>query len=880
MALKRCFIKTLLALIAVCAFTACTNPADDTGGGNTEGANTPSVPQVREYTVRFTAGEGGTITAKAGGQNIESGSKVKKDTLVTFTAVPDEGYITEGWTGAEADAQDTKTARVTVTSDLEVNVTFKPIHANTASYKIEHYKEALDGQYTATPAETDDKTGIIGTAAAVELKSYEGFEKDRQEPENAIISAGAVIKVYYKRKTVRITVKGDERVDEASSGFVDIKGPKTWGEIKAQIEAKLTLKAEWQGGDYGAYAWKLESENGEALTDGHTVSEDTTVYAVTNYTKFRMNGTVLRGYAGTKPRGRIIIPDRVTEITEGAFQGCTGFTGSLDLSACTQLTKIERYAFYDCSGFTGALKLPVNITEIGGGAFEDCTGFTGSLDLSVCTKLTKIERYAFYKCSGFTGALKLPVNITEISEKAFYDCSGLRSLDLSACTQLTKIGQSAFSGCRGFTGEFKLPVSITEIGGGAFYRCTGFTGSLDLSACTQLTKIEWGAFYNCSGFTGELKLPVSITEIGGGAFYRCTGFTGSLDLSACTKLTKIESKAFEGCRGFTGELKLPVSLTEIGYIAFKDCTGFTGTLVFPRSLKEIKGGNLYGAFSDCTGLTGLDFSACTELTEIGREAFYCCKGVTGSLDLSACTKLTKIEQFAFGGCSFKGELKLPANITEIEDSAFPICGFTGSLDLSACTKLTKIRSMFNNCSSFTGELKLPVSITEIEQDAFSGGGFTGSLDLSACTKLTKIGYRAFSGCSGFTGELKLPVSITEIEHDAFSGGGFTGSLDLSACTKLTKIGYQAFSGCSGFTGELKLPANITEIEYDAFSGCTKAEIKLPQSITEIEDSAFGYKLDSGSLCKKVKVPNVAPHYDRIKALVTRSRYPEDRIEAY
>ena len=377
MVLKRCFIKTLLALIAVCAFIACTNSSDDTGGGNTEGGNTPSVPQVREYTVRFTAGEGGAITAKAGGQNIVSGSKVKKDTLVvfmaepnggkaveawsitggsfaqesgtpgsdtakvnasadinvhvsfkdvtpgkhvvnfsvdgnvedgsieaklsdesviqsgnevpdgstviftalpdtangrkvkgwkitggsfksdpgtensaqvevtapisvtlsfekksytvsfgvqgehgtlsakkednspftsgskashgeviTFTAVPDGGYITEGWTGAEADAQDTKTARVTVTSDLEVNVTFKPIHANTASYKIEHYKEALDGQYTATPAETDVKTGIVGTAAAVELKSYEGFEKDRQKPENAIISAGAVIKVY------------------------------------------------------------------------------------------------------------------------------------------------------------------------------------------------------------------------------------------------------------------------------------------------------------------------------------------------------------------------------------------------------------------------------------------------------------------------------------------------------------------------------------------------------------------------------------------------------------------------------------------------------------------------------------------------------------
>ncbi|MGI5107874.1 hypothetical protein H0R94_12770, partial [Treponema socranskii] len=131
MALKRCFIKTLLALIAVCAFIACTNSSDDTGGGNTEGGNTPSVPQVREYTVRFTAGEGGTITAKAGGQNIESGSKVKKDTLVTFTAVQKNGKAVEAWAitgGSFAQGSGTPgsdTAKVNAAADINVHVSFK-----------------------------------------------------------------------------------------------------------------------------------------------------------------------------------------------------------------------------------------------------------------------------------------------------------------------------------------------------------------------------------------------------------------------------------------------------------------------------------------------------------------------------------------------------------------------------------------------------------------------------------------------------------------------------------------------------------------------------------------------------------------------------------
>ena len=626
MALKRYFIKMLLALIAVCAFTACTNPADGTAGGNTGGGGTPSVP---EYTVRFTAGEGGTITAQADGQNIVSGSKVKKDTLVTFTATPaGNSYVVGEWTiappavfksGGKTGAM---TAEVSVTGDVTIGVQFEQV--------------------------TPPAPGQI-----------------------------------------RIMITGDGRTDLYKC-YIDTEKNTTWGAIKTQIETKFTLlKTEWQGGDYGVYVWKLGSEKGTALTDGHSFSEGATVYAVTNYIKFRMNGTVLEGYDSAKPRGRIIIPDTTT--------------------------KIKKKAFKDCTALTGTLVFPRSLKEIEGavfnGAFQNCTGLTG-LDFSACTELTEIGYYAFDDCENLTG-----------------------SLDLSPCTQLTKIGNVAFEGCSGFTGELKLPANITEIGAAAFYGCKGFTGSLDLSACSKFTKIEEEAFEGCSGFTGALKLPPNITEIGTYAFSGCSGFTGSLDLSAYTKLTKIGSSAFRNCSGFTGDLKLPPTLTELD------------------------------------------------------SAFWNCSGLTGNLDLSACTKLTKIE-----------------------------------------------------------------SVT-------------------------------FSGCKGLTGELKLPPNITEIGAAAFSGcKGFTGSLDLSACTKLTKIEGGAFRNCSGFTGELKLPVSLTGIGSDAFSGCTQAEVKLSQNITKIGSEAFGRTADvlydmADSYCKKVKIPSGA-QYKRIKALVKQSPYPEERIEAY
>ena len=571
MALKQRFIKMLLAFIAVCAFTACTNPSDGTAGGNTGGGGTPSVP---EYTVRFSAGEGGTITAKAGGQNIVSGSKVKKDTLVTFTAAPSGSTYTVGeWTIAspavfkDGGEKGSLTAEVYVTEDITIGVQFE--------------------QVTPPPA-----------------------------------------------GQVRLAITGDERLVPHTC-YIDTAKDTVWSAaLKTQIEAKFALKTEWQGGDYGVYVWKLG--NGKTLTNGHTFAQDTVVYVVTNYTKFRINGTVLEGYtSGHEPRGKIIIPDGVTEIKEDAFQNCRDLKGTLVFPQSLQKIKDN----------------PLN----NNGAFKGCTGLTG--------------------------------------------------LDFSACTELTEIGRYAFEGC------------------------TGFTGSLDLSACTQLTKIGSYAFQNCSGFSGELKLPANITEIGLYAFEDCTGFTGSLDLQVCTKLTTIGYSAFAGCSGFSGELKLPANIIKIDYSVFEGCTGFTG-----------------------------------------------------------------------------------------------------------------------------------------------------SLDLSVYTKLTKIGGAAFRNCSGFSGALKLPANITEIGHYAFEGcTGFTGSLDLQACTQLTKIGYGAFESCSGFSGELKLPANITEIDFYAFSGCTQAEIKLPQSITKVGSSAFGN--GSASYCKKVKIPNGTEH-DRIKTLVTQSLYPEERIESY
>ena len=69
-----------------------------------------------------------------------------------------------------------------------------------------------------------------------------------------------------------------------------------------------------------------------------------------------------------------IIPSYITSIGN-AFWGCSGLTGELDLSNCTNLTSIGVSAFNGCSGLT-SISLPSSLKAIEGSAFNNCINLT------------------------------------------------------------------------------------------------------------------------------------------------------------------------------------------------------------------------------------------------------------------------------------------------------------------------------------------------------------------------------------------------------------------------------------------------------------------------------------------------------------------------
>ena len=675
------------------------------------------------YTVVFTVPGGhGTLTAQKNWQNFETGGNAVYGDSLTFIAAAEEGYKLKSWTIMNTDDNspvpfETGTnydgkpyVSVRTTCNLTVKTEFEK-----CEYTITFAVEGEHGSVTAKKEDGSDFTSGSKAFYGEELLFTAVPDTDYKVREWTVNGKSAGTDTVYRltvtndvtvsvkfKGTLSITLHGDERIDEVASGYIDIAKGKTWAQVKTQMEAALILKSVWQGGDYGTYQWKLNDENGIPLDDTYTFTDDTTVYAVTNYLKFKTDGTALTGYNGERPRGRIILSGTITDIYESAFKDCTGIT-AVDFSACTNLMIIDKYAFRGCTGITGEVKLPPGLLEIGDSAFFDCTEIQG-LNFSACTNLIKIDDGAFSFCRSLTG------------------------LDFSACTNLAILGKYAFHGCTGITGEVKLPPGLTEIGQNVFEDTS--LEELDFSACTHFTKLTGGVFFYLKSLK-KLILPASLTEITdrgnniyGGAFAKCTELE-SINFSTCTNLTKIGYDAFRECTSLTElDFSACTSLTEITSYAFSSCTSLRTVKLSPNLIKCTG-----DSFSNCTSLEELDFSVCTSLTEI-RD--FSNRNSLRKLILPA--SLAKIDESAFSHCEklITVNFSSATGLTQIKRESFAGCKRLTNVDLSACTGLTDIEyHAFSDC--IMAEIKLPESITQIGSAAF-GSNSPGVL----CTKKVKI----------------------------------------------------------------------------------------------------------------------------------------------
>ena len=259
------------------------------------------------------------------------------------------------------------------------------------------------------------------------------------------------------------------------------------------------------------------------------------------------------------------------------------------------------------------------------------------------------------------------------------------------------------------------------------------------------------------------------------------------------------------------------TVTEIGKEAFYDCNGLTGNLILPNTIDTIRN----SAFRGCGSLVG-DLVLPNSIRFIGASAFRGCYGLEGSLSLP--NTLSVISYGTFRGCGFSGSLSIPNSVVEIWAEAF------------------------YGCSGFTGNLVIPNSVVRLNVNSHTGNTILGSFE--ECTGFTRLllsdaleiiddgaGGGCFAGCSNIGGTLVLPESLTYIGTSAFwRCTGISGSLFIPKA--VTYIGAYAFEGCTGLGEKLDVPDSVLDINVHAFGGCGFKRLSLGNAIETIGAWAF------------------------------------------
>ena len=357
-----------------------------------------------------------------------------------------------------------------------------------------------------------------------------------------------------------------------------------------------------------------------------------------------------------------IIPNSVTSIGGGAFQGCSGLT---------------------------SIQIPSGVTSIGAWAFADCSGLTS---ITIPNKVTSIGSYAFYGCSGLI-SIDIPNSVTNISSDAFRGCSGLTSVSIP--NSVTKIVVSMFYGCTSLT-SITIPNSVTEIESWAFKNCTGLTS---ITIPSSVTSIGEGAFGGCKGLT-SITIPNTVTSIGSSAFRDCSGLTS---ITIPNSVTSIRNTSFRGCCSLES---IVVASGNPVYDSRNNCNAIietsTNTLitgckktVIPNTVTCI-GDDSFAGSENAPSDYGDSFSITipNSVTSIGFAAFMNCGGLSS---ISIPNSVTSIGNYAFAGCTGLTSLVIPNSVTSIGYAVFSNC--SGLKFVTIPNSVTKIGSYaFERCN--------------------------------------------------------------------------------------------------------------------------------------------------------------------------------------
>ena len=293
---------------------------------------------------------------------------------------------------------------------------------------------------------------------------------------------------------------------------------------------------------------------------------------MSNPEDFVFSGSWVTGYKG--PGGDVVIPDGITNIQWGVFQGREDlssivFPGSLNVSV------------HCCKNCVNLVSVTIRegVKVIDYNAFQDCTELR---EIVIADSVTRIADYAFAGCSSLE-RITLPKGLKALGRGAFCGCSSLKELVIPE--GITAIKSDLLEDCSSLE-TVTIPDSVTVIYSDAFKGCTKLADPNGFI-------VVRGILCDYVGPGGEAVIPEGVTRIGSEAFCEQDLLGGKkknggslTSLVVPEGVTSIGDRAFQGC-GNLKHLSLPQSLRTIGDYAFS--TSFTDPTWSLRELRLPQG---------------------------------------------------------------------------------------------------------------------------------------------------------------------------------------------------------------------------------------------------------------------------------------------------
>lgn len=285
----------------------------------------------------------------------------------------------------------------------------------------------------------------------------------------------------------------------------------------------------------------------------------------------------------------IVIPKSVDSIGRRAFYGCYGLNsikveegnkkydsrgecnalietatntllkGSNNGYIPNSVTKIDEGAFEGCSGLK-SIVIPDSVTQMEVCAFADCTALT---EVKISNSLKIIDENAFARCESLT-EVTIPDSVTHIYYNAFSDCTKLEVINFG--DSVIEIWEYAFRDTAWFNNQ---PDGMVYAGLVAYI----YKGEMAEETVTikEGCKAIADSAFKCCKKLKKILIPNSVTAIGAEAFRDCTNIRL---FTIGNSIKQVGLNAFRGCTNLVSVAILNAEVT-FGWRVFDGCNKLT-----------------------------------------------------------------------------------------------------------------------------------------------------------------------------------------------------------------------------------------------------------------------------------------------------------------